>query len=288
VGSPPASVALIANPESGGGTDPEEIARLLRLNGVRVVLGSHAEADRLVVASGDGGIAQAAAAAARAGVPLAVIPVGTANDFARGLGLPSELDAAARTAARGTALRPLELGWMGARPFVNAASVGLAAIAGAAAAELKRALGPLSYLAGAVWAGLTGRPLRCAVLVDGDPFFEGEAWQVTVASTGSFGAGSELGTADPADGVLDVAVMEAGSRLRLVSHAYGLRSGRLTDQPGVRHKQGATVELKLDRAMTVNVDGELETAGPEIRLTAEPSAFALVVPDQDGGDSPSK
>jgi diacylglycerol kinase (ATP) len=288
VATPPRSIALIANPGSGGGNDPEEIAALLRSHGAEVTLGSSGEADRIAVASGDGGIATAAAAAARAGVALAVIPVGTANDFARGMGLPAGLEAAARTAARSTALRPLELGWMGERPFVNAASVGLAPIAGAAAAKLKRTLGPLSYLTGAVWAGLTGRPLHCAVLVDGAPFFEGQAWQVTVASTGSFGAGSELGPADPADGVLDVAVMEAGSRVRLLLHAYGLRSGRLTDQPGVRHTQGAAVELKLTRATTVNVDGELETAGPDILLTAEPSAFALVVPDQEGADSPSK
>jgi diacylglycerol kinase (ATP) len=288
VGSAPASVALIVNPESGGGTDPEQIVRLLRSHGVQVVLGSHAEADRVVVASGDGGIAPAAAAAIRAGVPLAVIPVGTANDFARGRGLPGDLETAARLAATGTALDSLDLGWMGARPFVNAVSAGLAASAGDTASGLKPRLGPLSYVAGAAWAGLSGRPLACSLLVDGAPFYEGGAWQVTVAGTGSFGAGSELEPADPSDGLLDVAVMEAGSRLRLARHAYGLRSGRLTDQPGVRHARGAAVELTLARPATLNVDGELVPAGREVRLAVEPSAFALVVPDQEGGDSPSK
>jgi diacylglycerol kinase family enzyme len=288
VGSPPASVALIANPASGGGTDPELIAGLLRSDGVEVRFGSHAAADRIVVASGDGGIAPAAAAAARAGVPLAVIPVGTANDFARGRELPCELEAAARLAATGTSQQVLDLGWMDARPFVNAVSAGLAASAGATASGLKSALGPLSYLAGAVWAGLSDRPLRCSLLVDGAPFFEGRAWQATVAGTGSFGAGSELAPADPSDGLLDVAVMEAGSRLRLARHAYGLRSGRLTDQPGVRHARGAAVELTLADSATLNVDGELVSGGPHVRLTVEPSAFALVVPDQPGADSPLK
>jgi diacylglycerol kinase (ATP) len=228
VAGPPSRVALIANPESGGGSDPEEIARLLRSHGVEVRLGSSARADRIAVASGDGGIAPAAASAARAGVPLAVIPVGTANDFARGLGLPAELEAAVRLAARGTDLRPLDLGRMGERPFVNAVSAGLASTAGAAAAGLKPRLGKLSYVAGAAWAGLSGHPLRCSVVVDGAPFFEGRAGQVTVAGTGSFGAGSELQPADPSDSLIDVAVVKAGSRLRLARHAYGLRSGRLT------------------------------------------------------------
>ena len=109
-----------------------------------------------------------------------------------------------------------------------------------------------------------------------------------MAGTGSFGAGSELAHADPSDGLLDVAVMEAGSRLRLARHAYGLRSGRLTDQPGVRHARGAAVELILADSATLNVDGELISGGPHVRLTVEPSAFALVVPDQPGADSPSK
>jgi diacylglycerol kinase (ATP) len=296
VGEAQAQVALIADPGSGGGTDPEEIAGLLRARGVHVITVDRddpdaaiaAEVDRIAVASGDGGIAPAAAAAARAGVPLAVIPVGTANDFARGAGLPDELEAAVRLAAEGTARRTLDLCWIGERPFVNAASAGLAAVAGEAASGLKPALGRLAYLAGAVWSGLTGRPFTCSVRVDGEPCFEGRAWQVTVAGTGSFGAGSELTSADPTDGLLDAAIMEAGSRLRLVRHAYGLRSGRVTEQDGVRHSRGRSVELELPKARTLNVDGELETFGPQVQLEAEQGAFELVVPDQAGGASPSK
>jgi diacylglycerol kinase (ATP) len=291
-----AQVALIADPGSGRGIDPGEIAGLLRARGVRVITvkprdpdaAVAARPDRIAVASGDGGIAPAAAAAARAGVPLAVIPVGTANDFARGAGLPDDLEAAVRLAAEGSALRALELCRIDGRPFVNAASAGLASIAGEAASGLKPALGSLAYLAGAVWSGLTGRPLQCSLRVDGEPCFEGRAWQVTVAGTGSFGAGSKLAGADPSDGLLDAAIMEAGSRLRLVRYAYGLRSGRVTEQDGVRHARGRSVELELPDVRTLNVDGELEPFGPLVRLEAEPRAFELVVPDQAGGVSPSK
>ena len=59
-------------------------------------------ADRVVVAGGDGSIAPVAAAAGAAGLPLAVVPAGTANDFARRLGLPDGLSAACRLAVRGT------------------------------------------------------------------------------------------------------------------------------------------------------------------------------------------
>jgi diacylglycerol kinase family enzyme len=291
----PASIALIVNPASGAGSDPDVIAGLLREYGVEISLftpddadaAAASGADRIAVASGDGAIGPAAAAAARAGVPLAVIPVGTANDFARGQGLPAGPHSAARLAALGTKLRALDLAWMGRRPFVNAASAGLASLAGEAAIDMKPVLGPVAYFAGALWSGLSGRPITCAVAADGIGVFEGKAWQVTVAGTGSFGAGSQLEVADARDGLLDVAVLEAGSRLALVRYAYGLRTHRLTAQAGVRHVPAENVQLRLEKSTTLNVDGELIPAGPAIDLHVEREAFRLVVPDQAGGDSPS-
>ena len=170
---------------------------------------------------------------------------------------------------------------------MNAASAGLASLAGEAATDMKRVLGPVAYLAGALWAGLSGRPIACVVAADGVRVFEGQAWQVTVAGTGSFGAGSQLEVADARDGLLDVAVLEAGSRLRLVRYAYGLRTRRLIAQAGVRHVPAAVVELELEKVTTLNVDGELISAGPVIECYVERQAFRLVVPDQAGADSPS-
>ena len=68
--------------------------------------------DRLVVAGGDGSIAPAAEAAAGAGIALAVIPAGTANDFARAMELPDDLDDACRLAVRvGAPARLTSAGW---------------------------------------------------------------------------------------------------------------------------------------------------------------------------------
>jgi diacylglycerol kinase (ATP) len=79
--------------------------------------------ERLAVAGGDGTVAGAAELAGRLGVPLGVIPGGTANDFVRTSGLPLDPLEAARLAVTGTELRRLELGRLGdGRPFVNVAS----------------------------------------------------------------------------------------------------------------------------------------------------------------------
>jgi diacylglycerol kinase family enzyme len=100
------------------------------------------------------------------------------------------------------------------------------------------------------------------VVVDGGQVFAGEAWQVIVAGTGAFGGGSELTDADPADRLIDVAVLEAGPRIALVRRAWGMRNGGLTDQPGVHHARGRTVDLELPPGTPFNVDGEVCEISP--------------------------
>jgi diacylglycerol kinase (ATP) len=287
------TIALIANPDARG-CDPELCAARLREWGVEVEIFGIGEvdravgagADRMALAGGDGSIAPVAAAAGRAGVPLALIPAGTANDFARRLGLPLELSAACELAVRGSRLRALELGWMepldeasrdgvAKRPFVNVASAGLPAPAAAAAKSWKRRLGPLAYAAGAVAAGLTASPVPCRVKCDDRLLFDGEAWQITVAASGAFGAGSRIDEADPTDGVLDVVAVEAGLRPALVALAYRLRTGAVSGHARAAHGRCRVAAVHLPPAAELNVDGEIvRYAGA--RFTAERAAFLLV------------
>jgi diacylglycerol kinase (ATP) len=279
-GSP--RIALLANPRSGAG-DASEVQHDLEARGAtveRFAISEHeaaaaSAADRIAIAGGDGSIGCAAEAAASAGVPLAVIPVGTANDFARALELPTELEDACRLAVEGSDTRRLDLGRMDARPFVNVASAGLAPVAARAATGFKRALGPVAYAVGAVRAGFVTSPLRCRVRCDGDQVFAGRAWQLTVACSGAFGAGASV-DADPADGELDVVAIEATSRLALVRRAYGLRAGRLEAQRGVASGRGSEVSVDVPEGTPFNVDGEIVEAGAS-RFAIEPAAFEVVV-----------
>lgn len=275
-------VALVANPDSGSG-GAQDVERALRERGAEVTRASldereralESRPERIVVAGGDGSVGVAAELAARAGVPLAVVAVGTANDFARALDLPLDVGQAIELASTGARLRALDLGRADGRPFVNAASAGLSPVAARRASGLKRALGPLAYTAGALRAGLGASPIAARVACDGTELFAGRAWQVTVAVTGAFGGGSEV-DADPRDGVLDAVVIEAGSRARLVAHAYGLRAGRVEGQRGVVSGSGRAVEVETDGATGFNVDGELVEAD-RLRFEVEPGAFEVVV-----------
>jgi YegS/Rv2252/BmrU family lipid kinase len=277
-------LALIANPQSGAGPDPDELAERLRALGAEVRVWpvdqvGQADGERLVAAGGDGTVGCCAARAAELRAELAVVPAGTANDFARAFALPTALDEALELAARGTATRQVEIGRIEDGPeFVNVVNAGLAPEAARAATPLKPKLGPLAYAVGALKAGLTTAPLDCRVEVDGSEFFKGRAWQVIVSCTGAFGGGSAVGAADPLDGELDVTVLPAGPRPALVRRAYGLRRGTITEQSGVLHARGARVQLQLPEDAEVNVDGELLQRS-RLRMRAERAAFALVVPE---------
>jgi diacylglycerol kinase family enzyme len=201
-------------------------------------------------------------------VPLAVVPTGTANDFARFLDVPLEVEEAVKLAGEPSArTRSLELAEAaGRRPFVNAASSGLSVLAARNARPLKPRLGRLAYAAGALRAGVAGHPLDIVVRCDGEVAFRGRAWQVVVAATGAFGGGSGTGGVDQHDHRLDVAIVEAGSRAKLVRRALAMRGARLVDDPGVRHLRGRTVEI--EGAGDFNVDGEV--------MDVTPARFAVV------------
>jgi diacylglycerol kinase (ATP) len=231
-----------------------------------------------VIAGGDGSVGPAAQAAARAGVPLAVIPTGTANDFARAMRLPLRRDAAVDLAADPEApARRIELLRAGNRPFVNAVSAGLAVTAAQRARPLKRRLGALAYAVGGVRAGLTADPIALRIIADGHEAFDGEAWHVIVGGTGAFGGGSRLGRADVRDELLDVAIVKRASRAVLVLRAWGMRTGTLEEQRGVRHVRARHVEIEAPPDTEFNVDGEICALRPAI-FDVQPGGVEVVVP----------
>ena len=270
-------VHLICNPGSGSAPDVDGTSAQLRELGAEVVDGE--DVDRVVVVGGDGTIAPGAELAARLGVPLAVVPAGTANDFARAHGLPQDVDEAIALAASPDArTRDLELAEMDGRPFVNVASAGLAPAAAERAEPLKKPLGPLAYSAGGAMAGLREDPIAVVATVDGGAAFDGEAWQVTVASSGAFGGGSQIDDADPRDGRLDLVVVPGTGRAALPKVALAMRRGTLAQLEEVVHRRGTELEVHVPAGTTFNVDGEVvETDGP-VRFTVRPGAFALLVP----------
>lgn len=291
---------LIANTKSGAAAAASEVSEQLRALGVAVedlaltelcsdpnsidedklrdavaLIRDHG-VDRIVVAGGDGSLGAAALLSLRADVPLAVVPTGTANSFARWLGLPLDVEEASRLAGSGDVITmTAEVASADGRPFVNVASTGLAVIAAHGALPLKKRLGPLAYAAGAAKAGATGKPITTAVRNAETEVWRGDAWQIAIAASGAFGGDSNTGGVNPRDGKLDVAIVEAGARRKLVRHAWAMNRGRLVREDDVRHIRSRSVELDLPPHTQFNVDGEiLRLARPRFHVVGTISVIA--------------
>src|SRR4051794_38515086 len=98
-------LALVVNPASGSGRTPVSIPGAVEFSLSDLDRLEDWGPSRIAVAGGDGSIAPVASVAGRLGVPLAVIPIGTANDFARASGVPRDVAAAVRLALEGEFLR---------------------------------------------------------------------------------------------------------------------------------------------------------------------------------------
>jgi YegS/Rv2252/BmrU family lipid kinase len=282
-------VSLLINPASGSAPVSDELIAALRHHGAQEVeafavdelpRALAAAPDRLVVAGGDGSIGPAAAAAADAEVTLAVIPAGTANDFARAVGIPDDRDIACRVAVRGEPAAH-DLAWIDDRPFVNVANAGVAVEAAEVAGRWKRLLGALAYPLGAIAAGLSAEPIACRVVAGGEPVFDAHLWQLLIGNSNAFGGGAGMDMGDATDGVLSIAIVPRGSRLSLARHAHALRFGDLRRQPGVVRARATEVTVEGRRPLTFNVDGEIVETGSTAKLRIEPGAFRLALERSD-------
>lgn len=216
--------------------------------------------DRVVVAGGDGSLGVAAALATMADVPLGVVPAGTANDFARAMDLPEDLEQASVLAATGDSLRDVDLARVVRSNvhFVNVAAIGIAPFAAVHAKPLKRGMGALAYPIGAAIAAARSRPISVVARVDGRLVWTGRAWQVMVASTGAFGGWADTGSIRLGDRQLDLVIVPAGRGTReLMFDAASLTRGELAAREGIHHDRGHRIELTLHRAPRMVVDGEL-------------------------------
>lgn len=234
-------------------------------------------ADVVVIGGGDGTLNAAAGAVLTAGKPLAVLPLGTANDLARTLGLPLDVPAACRLIADGHTRR-IDLGRVNDRLFFNVASIGLSvAITAGLSKERKARFGVFAYLISAVEAVWRWRPFVADITVDGVTH-RGKTVQVTVGNGRHYGGGLTV-AADAAidDQRLDVLSLEVRGWWELIPLLPALLRGTLAGSPRVRAFSGTRVEVVTKRAKRVNTDGELTTHTPA-RFELLPRALEVFVP----------
>ena len=120
-------------------------------------------APMVIVGGGDGSLSGTVDDVVGRDCVFALLPLGTANSFARTLGIPLDLDGAIDTIATGRRRR-VDLGVIDGDYFANAASMGLSPMIGNTVPhKLKRYLGVFGYLIWATWCLMRFRPFKLSV-----------------------------------------------------------------------------------------------------------------------------
>ncbi|HEX6144897.1 MAG TPA: lipid kinase [Geminicoccaceae bacterium] len=289
---PERQALLVANRQSlAGATDLSE--GLARLKGAGISVDEHTVDDPLlipgliaakapshdliVIGGGDGTMNLAADALVAAGKPLGIIPIGTANDLARTLGIPPSVPEACAVIAAGRTRR-IDLGRANGSHFFNVASIGLSAeVARHHRGARKRWLKVLSYPL-SVWdAFQTTRPFRAWLRCD-DQEIRVRAIQITVGNGRHYGGGMTIAE-DAAidDQRLDVYCLKPLSFWTLLILFPALRRGRLGNLEPILVMRGSEVEVRTRRTLRVNTDGELTTRTP-VLFEVAPHALEVFVP----------
>lgn len=249
---------------------------------------------RIVVAGGDGSVHAVVSALHRRGElkdrVLGLLPAGTGNDFARGIGLSLDLEEAAHQLADGR-IAPMdvlvdEVGEV----VVNNVHLGAGAEAGRRAVPWKKRLGAvgvgpvnlgkLGYPVGALLTALDPPTLRVQVTVDDEVVadVDREILMVALGNGTSVGGGTEITPgADPTDGLIEVMVASPATLSSRIGYAARLPFGKHPGHGEVTTAQGSTVSVR-GSAFWCSADGEIY--GPERHRTwrVERAAYSMIVP----------
>jgi diacylglycerol kinase (ATP) len=241
-----------------------------------------AGADLVLVWGGDGMTQRSVDALAGSGVPVGLLPAGTANLLASNLGIPDRLGPAVQTALHGDR-RALDLGVLtagdGPEHFAVMAGAGFdAELVGGADRRAKARLGKLAYFRSGL-SGIRGPVVDARVKVDGKPWYEGPASCVLLGNVGRITGGvPAFDDADPADGLLEVGVTTASGVLQWARTLGRMTFGRSERSPFIRITRARKVSVKLGRALPVELDGGARGGVRSFKARVAPGALIVCVP----------
>ena len=231
----------------------------------------------IILGGGDGTISSVVDHFAYASVVFGVLPLGTANSFARTLGIPLDLAGAVDVLVNGK-VATIDLAKINEDYFANGSSIGMPAIVGRATPHsLKKWLGRGAYGLVAAYKFMRFAPFRCIITVNGQKT-SFQAFDVLIASGGYQGGALVAHEAVPYDGKIVVRILKGPSKWALAKKwariALGVPFGP-SDLEVIR-----TPELTIDAVpqQYVAVDGEVITQTP-IRVSVAREALHLMAPE---------
>jgi YegS/Rv2252/BmrU family lipid kinase len=239
--------------------------------------------ERVVVAGGDGTVNEVVNGIAGFPVHLGILPIGTMNVFATELRLPRSVADCWRVVQNGVPRR-IDLPQANGHAFVQMGGVGFDALAlEATSRDAKRNLGPLSYLISGAQIAARKPPLltvRCGKKVREGSF-------VLIGNGRYYGGPFPMfPKARIDDGLLDVIVFQKMGHLDLIRYIQGVLFGTHVGMHDVDYFQTASLTVKSEEQVPVEVDGEVVGEVP-VTFGFAPRQLSVLVPALPQSPAPS-
>lgn len=290
----PKRALLIVNRQSRGGgqADMEAVIARFEMLGIHI-LKNYFESPRhiveairryrndvdcVIIGGGDGSMNAAAPALVETNLPLGILPTGTANDLARTLKIPLDLQQAADIIARGL-LHRIDLGCVNGHYFFNVANIGLGVhVTQHLSPELKKRWGILSYARSLIKAIKQFRPFHAEIVCDGRRR-RVRSIQIAVGNGRHYGGGMTIAErASIDDHYFFLYSIEPLRLWEMIKFAPAFRAGRFEDWHPVDIDKGKSIEVITRKPMSVTADGEFVTRTPA-SFSMLASAVDVFVPD---------
>jgi YegS/Rv2252/BmrU family lipid kinase len=210
----------------------------------------------MLLFGGDGTVHQALPAIAETNLPFGFLPCGRGNDFARNIGLPSQLKKSCSLPSNPW-LQEVDLPGINGSPFISVAYTGFDAEVNGLANEGKGYFGgTLGYIVCVTRALKSFRPFEVEITIDGNIWRE-RVMMVTVANAPFYGGGMKIAPdANMNDGLLNVCIVKEISKLELLWEFPKVFKGTHIDHPRIMMKSGRRIRLTSDEPRRIFADGE--------------------------------
>ena len=266
---------LLINPNSRNGrTDIEPALDVLRDGGLelsvpetgydfnKAIAEAPDDIDRVIVGGGDGTLNAVVDSLLAFDRPIGILPLGTANDLARTLGLPADLQACAALIVEGRTRR-IDLGEVNGKHFFNVASLGISTEAARALnRELKARLGIFGYAISLWRAAAKRRVIKGNLHIDHERH-DLRAVQISIGNGRYYGGGMTIAAdADIDDGMLDLVTVAPQPLFPWIHRLLVFRWGRHDLNEGIDHHRAKEIRLDTRVELPINTDGEITTTTP--------------------------
>ncbi len=234
-------------------------------------------ADVVAAAGGDGTLGEVVNGLVGTGARLGLLPLGTGNDFARCLGIGTDLDLAVRTLFSGVP-QPVDLGRAQDRWFINVAGCGFdAVVAERVNRGFRRLHGTAAYIAAVFQTLLTFRPAAMRLTLDGETRQE-RAMLCTIANSQSYGGGMRIAPdARIDDGLFDVCLLRETGRLEFLRAFPRVLRGTHVTHPKVMMLRARHIAIESDPPLPILIDGDVVGTTP-VEFTLSPRAIEVLTP----------